>query len=498
MLERVALNQTRFFAPGLAPDARGVALGPKLGLLFSSIDRLVAFFRIYSEQASLDELLPSLHIWRVRTPVAAHELLVVFAAESSYRADRAARAARLCGGLSFTGAGKHFVQYRDEASPLGYDTAEISAAEADVVLYGRDFTQAYGRVEELLLSQLVFRLELIRQAGPPDVEDVEFLYLGAERGLGQALVRYLWRNRVRCEATLCEPPEGSAFQTARALWVLRVQSLPERMLRLFLATPGVEVYRPLGENVALEIGYRHPIHLESCSQIFERGKFYLFSGRRRLAEVLAGPLELVSGESFVALHFELGDDLRAKSEARPHKPSALEVPVRLRPSLAPPRRVTAALVPWAQAAWLKKLVYTLPPTLLRGHRIAALADEIVLCADGALDLVPLGMPMQEVAVGLYLPVGFEFSPRTSPEVLAQHTGAGPERLVFFRPGHERPLQVETQALLPLERRTLAGIAVETARIDARLEPPGERGEPELRSAKVGPFALWGFRGDSDS
>ncbi len=53
MIERVALHQTRFHAPGLAPDARGVAIGQKLAILFSSLDRLVGFFRIYSEQAQV-------------------------------------------------------------------------------------------------------------------------------------------------------------------------------------------------------------------------------------------------------------------------------------------------------------------------------------------------------------------------------------------------------------------------------------------------------------
>src|SRR5262249_22894058 len=142
MLERVALGQSRFHGPGLAPDGRGVAIGAKLALLFASIDRLVGFFRIYSAEASLDDILPTMHIHRVRTPVAAHELLLIFGIDSSYAADRAARVARLLGGLAFTGASKHFVQYRDEASPLGYDVAEMVEG-GDFVLYAESFTQAY-------------------------------------------------------------------------------------------------------------------------------------------------------------------------------------------------------------------------------------------------------------------------------------------------------------------------------------------------------------------
>src|ERR1700761_93978 len=135
MLEPVALNQTRFNVPGIAPDNRGVALGKQGALLFASVDRLVGFFRIFGDESSLDELLPKLKIHQVRTPLLAREFLVLFAASSSYLVDRAARIAGLLGGLSFTGSGKHFVKYRDGKSPLGYDATSLWNEPADFALY---------------------------------------------------------------------------------------------------------------------------------------------------------------------------------------------------------------------------------------------------------------------------------------------------------------------------------------------------------------------------
>ena len=102
-LERAALHQTRFRTPGVAPDTRGVVLGQKGALLFPSLDRVVAFFRAYGDDGSLDEILPSLSIRRVVTPLRTRELLVLLAAESSYRMDRVAAVARLAGGMVFTG-----------------------------------------------------------------------------------------------------------------------------------------------------------------------------------------------------------------------------------------------------------------------------------------------------------------------------------------------------------------------------------------------------------
>jgi hypothetical protein len=160
MLEHVALHQTRFNTPGVQPDNRGVVLGKQIALLFSSVDRLVGFFRVFCDESSMDDILPKLKIHQVLTPLQSRELLVVFGATSSYLADRAARIAALFGGLAFTGSGKHYVKYRDGSSPLGYDIAALSADATDFVLYADTFTQGYARVKDVAFSELVFRLSL--------------------------------------------------------------------------------------------------------------------------------------------------------------------------------------------------------------------------------------------------------------------------------------------------------------------------------------------------
>src|SRR5687768_10833837 len=98
MLERAALHQTRFRTPGVAPDARGVVLGQKALILFSSLERLVSFLRGYGDDGSLDELLPSMQIRTVITPLRAREVLLSVQAESSYRMDRIAGIAKLAQG----------------------------------------------------------------------------------------------------------------------------------------------------------------------------------------------------------------------------------------------------------------------------------------------------------------------------------------------------------------------------------------------------------------
>ncbi|HUH03433.1 MAG TPA: hypothetical protein VML75_15660, partial [Kofleriaceae bacterium] len=197
MLEHVALGQARFMTPGVAPDPRGVLLGRYGVLSFPTLEGVVSWLRLYSAESSLDELLPGMAIYRVRTPLQSREMIVRVPATSSYALDRASRCARLIGGSTYTGTTKHFVQYRDDRSPYGYDAVEIGALPqgAELMLHGHDFTQSYARDGELSFEKLLFRLSLRRVPGADRLraDERQELLLVVARGLGDGVIRYLWR-----------------------------------------------------------------------------------------------------------------------------------------------------------------------------------------------------------------------------------------------------------------------------------------------------------------
>jgi hypothetical protein len=496
MLEHVALGQSRFMTPGVAPDARGIVLGRSGLLVFPTLEGVVSWLRLYSAEASLDELLPNLTIHRARTPLRSQELLIQIPALSSYAMDRAARCARLIGGTTFTGTSKHFVKYRDDRSPYGYDAVDIQALPqgADVMIHGDDFTQTYAREAELPFDRLLFRLSVRRIAGGealPSDERHE-LYVAIQRGIADAVVRYLWRNRVRAEVGLVDPRGRSAFgDPARhqSYAIARVRELPRRILELFLATPGVDVFRPVAPNVAVQVGYAHVIDLGACASVFAGDGYYLFWAGDRV-DLVGGPLQLSSIEHLTALDLELEIERAVPVEAAAQ--GALDpvgVALRLAPSLASPRHVTGALVPSAQGAWVKKLVYALPQTTLRGHRVAVTDRGILLVAAEEIDVVPLGQLMSELAPGLLVPLGMDLVPRVAPEVLARSLGHSAGTLTVF-PHDAAPFQVPESALMPLDRRSLARIDVVRATpLDTRVEVSEE---PRIVNDAVGRFSLWGF------
>src|SRR5256885_480001 len=144
-LEHVAQGQSRFMTPGVAPDPRGVLLGRFAVILFPTLEGVVSWLRMYSSEASIDELASGLAIQRVRTPLASRELVVRIPAVSSYTCDRAGRLAKLVGGSTFTGTAKHFVKYLDDRSPYGYDAVDVCPmpAGADFVPPGDYLSPSY-------------------------------------------------------------------------------------------------------------------------------------------------------------------------------------------------------------------------------------------------------------------------------------------------------------------------------------------------------------------
>jgi hypothetical protein len=541
MLQRVALGQVRFNLPGLGVDSRGVVGGRQLAVRFGAIDRLVSFFRLLSAEQSLDDLQPGLRILQARASAGTREAIVVLPAGSSHLGETAARVARMAGGQTFTGNGKHFVQYRDARAPLGYDAASISQEPGDLIFYGLEHTVSYGVESELPLQKLLLRLSLQRQHGRArDLDPGSVLFLTARRGLGAMLAEYFYRAQsatllaapgaagagggaagtpgtpppqpLRASATLCDGSAESAFQAGTAFWLFRLESVPPRMMGLLSRTPGLELFTPVSTNVAVTFGYRHPIHLDACKGVFPGDRFFLFSPTEAGATVLSPPPVFAAVEDLVHVRapaLREPENRAARVMPRPD----FTVPLRLEPFPDYQRHAVATLVPWHQSDWLRRLCYTLPATALRGYRLAVLDRGILVISGGVLDGIPFGTLLDFAAPDLLVPLGARLRPAVSPQILAERTGAAGGAIVVFPGLGEAPFRVPADAIEPLERRTLAGgdlasaagLAAARGRIaepvevqlgDASPASEGEGGalplDPvEIENDRLGPMPLWG-------
>ncbi len=498
MLDHVAANQTRFVAPGLTPDPRGVAIGRYCVVLLPSLDRVVGLFRGLSERTSLDDLLASLKIIQVKTPLQSQEFLVQLPAQSSFAADTLAQVANLMGGLTFTGSSKHFVKYRDTRSPLGYDVDSLHSGAGDVVLYADDFVQAYTRVRELPFGRLALGLSLEKVRGDRLLES-EVSLLRVVPGLWRQVVKYLHRNNRPCKAAACESEMAAGQREPERFYLVQTR-LHGRMEKLFRTTPGIELYRFAGERVAVEVGYGHPLELSSCASVFPDGRFHMLAGQRDRQDVIIGKPTYVDAAALVSI----GAPVQAPETvaAAQVEIEGVNVPLKLVCSLAPRQSVAASRIPAGQAPWLKKLIYMLPPQVLEETQICVAGDHIYLHAgERGLEFLPLGEMFYQAAPGVMVPIGHELIPRIHPDVLVHHLKGGPDKLFFFvRPqgdDHQLPgagsipLLLPREAFTPLSRKAMAHVVVKPLSPVA-LSGVVQQAQLALVNDPVGAFPLWGF------
>src|SRR5690606_31439967 len=124
------------------------------------------------------------------------------------------------------------------------------------------FNQTYRKEGEIAFDKLLFRLSLRRVPGGDNLgpDERAELVLVVARGLGEGVIRYLWRNRVRAEVSLVTPRGQSAFAEAgrdRTYLLMRARNLPARILELFVSTPGIEVFRSVAPQAAVQVGFAH-------------------------------------------------------------------------------------------------------------------------------------------------------------------------------------------------------------------------------------------------
>ncbi len=491
-LEHVAQGQTRFFTPGVAPDPRGILLGRFCLMTFPTLEGAVSWLRLYSAEASLDELMAHLTLTKARTALGSREIVIQIPAVSSYAADRAARLARLVGGAIYTGTSKHFVKYRDDRSPYGYDAVDIGAmpASTDFMVHGDEFAQGYVKEGELPFAKLLFRLSIRKIPGADQLatEDRGELYLAVAHGLSEGIIRYLWRNRVEAQAGLFTPRSQSAFdEQRRGYMLIRARALPERILQLFMGTPGIDVFKPAGANAAVAVGYQHPIDLASCQSVFPQDTFHVFWPNDRV-DVLPGPLELSDIADLTRVDLEL-DKPRDPAQHGGGAAEAIGVELRLAAAMGPPKRVVATLIDPKHAVRLKRIVFALPTVSLKGHRVAVTDRGILVVGSENLDVIPLGQLLYELTPGLLVPLGMDVVPRVTPEVLARALGHQSGLVTVFTTDN-RPFQIPESAFSTLERRALAKMETDKAEaIDYAAETIAE---PQITNDPVGRFALWGF------
>ena len=505
LLEPVAAGQTRFRLQGLSPDARGIAVGREVLVSFPTIDWLVGFLGAYSDEASLDDLLPTMTLEHARRREGGHALLLRCAAGDGYAVDRLGRLAGATRGQLYTGGGSVFVRWRQRDAPFGYDLVSLVSPGADEVLVvDVDHASAYTTVDRMDPVELIQRLELRRVPLPlagvsadPERCGLKDLALAlVTPGLASRVLRHLWRLEASFAGYYVQL-EGDT----QASLLLRVRQPRGRVLDVLYGTPGVELLAPASSRAAVQVGYRHPIQLSSASACLPGEEMFLFRGDVERVERLAGPPRFVDGRHLVEATGSA--TLRELGQLREADLVPLQVELQVRPA-ANPREPRGALIAWEQVGLLRHLVYLIPPSALAASRVVPLDEGLVVITGssigarsraaaaglGAGAIVPLGRRLGEVAPGVLVPDGYELWPRVRPTLARQLLGLGPDDHALFLQPDGDPIRVKPEQLLPLDAALIGRLQLHEA---TAVEPELPALEPgRIENRKLGRFALWGF------
>lgn len=497
MLEPIALGQGRTHCPGLAADERGVVMGRRIALLFPDVARAVGFFRSYSREVALDEILASLEIKEAQSERGGREIGVLFEVAGSFVADRAAQAARMHKGRAFTGTEQHFVPYRDRRSPLGYDLGgpeEVVVEPHDLVLYGDagPDRRRFGR--SIKLADLVLGLSpRPLTQGEKERETTDALVVRCEQGLAHTLCRYLWSRQVRATVTSATTAKKSMFTgKQREVLLVRCEGIPRHVAQLVHATPGLKVFVPLAEHLLVEWGFRHPVALESCGKAFPDDETYLFAGAPARVERLIASEDATDIRDLVDVAV-VGPEgvVPPPQAAKPEPIESLDVELKLARLPGSSAATTALLIERERLPWFVKLVYMLPSAILRTYEAAIAGPYIIVINRRGVHGIPFGAPMTEIYPQLFVPVGMQLLPRVDYDLLREHLQIRPEQNLYFFPEDAPPFSIAQDQLKPLSRAVVAPDRAKISMIELKSRTITEQlAAPTVGHKRQGVFSLW--------
>lgn len=531
ILEPVAAGQTRFRMQGLAPDARGIAVGREALIVFESLDRCVAFLGAYSVEASLDDLLPSMTLERARRGGGGTALLMRVDAGDGYVLDRLSRLAGASRSQLYPGAGSVFVRYRESQAPFGYDLAvpigELLAREGnsaglsvdEVLVVDREFVSRFrggdqagdkrarggDRIDPIeLIQRLQLRaiaLPLEGIASDPELGGMRDMALVlVAPGIADRVLAYLWRKEINMAGI-----RVALAEDLRASLLLRLRNPPGRILDVLRPIPGVELLVPVSPRAAVEAGWTHPIHLASASSCLPGDEMYLFRGRAGRVERIDGAPRFVDGRYLVETEVHLREAEFEVDPVQMQDSGPLKVDLRLQSS-SMPREPRASLIAWSELDLLRRLIYLVPPSALAAARLVPLTDGLLIVAGGARlgrdgralsvgTVIPLGQRFCEIAPGVLVPDGFELWPRLRPQLIRELLGLeGEDRALFLAPGSD-PIHIADDRMLSLDAAAIGTLDASEADL---VEPSLPALEPgTITNQRLGRFALWGFRSQND-
>ena len=494
MLQPVSLGHHRCICPGLSLAERGIPLGQQMALFFPELSAVKAFMAAASAEMSFERLLPSLEIVGTETHQGLKNWMVRFDVQDTSAADPLARWARLHRGRVFTGTQSHFVPYRDQQAPTGYDLRDASSVvrgTSGLVVYG------HSGIEERLIKKSQSLLSMTLNLGLNSLSVLQqrrraskrTAFLVPER-LSAAFFSYLQRLEVKGDASpVFSDTQDLFFQNTKNYYLVNCDSVPESLFVLMKDVPGIEVLLPVLEHVFVAWPFKHPFTLENIAPLFEEDRLYLFSGVANRAFIFhrfGTPTQLEQMAKIKlknAAPFLEEDRLQVARDLE-----SMAVPIHLTAQASfKSRQVDGVFIPLAQLSWIQKLLYRLPQNRLEESRAALTKDGIFILSSEEGAQWPMGEFFQSTGNDVFLSWGFDWMPHISARQLRSSLALAEDDVCFIR-SNEELVCLKKDVFQPLSKATVSAWTVQNLEVSLLAE----QGEDhmEIKHVPQKRFVLW--------
>jgi hypothetical protein len=234
------------------------------------------------------------------------------------------------------------------------------------------------------------------------------------------------------------------------------------------------------------MGYRHPVALRACP-VFDAHGLVLLRGRGDEPWTLEKTPQMGDLRAFARVELRSAEGRDAAVATATGLPAPVRVPLRVVPSPAPWRNVTATWLTAAQLPLLRRIAYALPHQTILRTQIAITPRGAFLRSSAGIEAIPLGTFFVEIHPSLFIPAGYDVTPAVAPEVLYRALGASPSQVLFIDTG-ARPMSVDESAFSPLESALLEAQAWEPLVADA-IQRALDDAPVDLKLEPLGVFAL---------
>lgn len=451
--------------PGLAVDGRGILAGPE-GIVWlpagpEQFNRLVRLLSFLSQATPLPGQVRLLHrkeggdslVWL--SPVEGQH------PHRSIFYDIAAAAARLVDGRVYVGRGRHFIQYRDDAGPHGYDAPDFKAdgSEESLLLVARWGSRRFDLAdfEERPLAELARRLSPQPAATGPLPER---LYALAPSPLYPLLARYFRAHHLRYGLTRLQASSGELllFEIAPRPEAPAGPVVPRFILDYLSRLPRLALlrtaYQAGQQRLLLQWGHRYPLRLDHLAGAFGPEDMILLIAEPYPNLKISPAPPFFDGDQLMAVHAPRPQAVEMAPQSAAGVPD-LKLPVLLRADPGPSPPIAALILSAQELIWLRQLLYRLPGEALGAYSLCQGRDQAVLLGgERPIEGIPFGTPLRRLSDSeLFIPLRSRFAPDLPWPLLRQAVEIEPEVYTFITADYR--LDLPADWFHPLSRALVA-------------------------------------------